>query len=133
MGKGGQSQNLNWPWAINYIIERLKQLVYANKDISRIPHFEAFTAVATHTVEERFHNVTIYNIGGGAGTDVVTLQVIKKDGTYMTAVTVPKGTAYTFDAGGNANAFLANGFKIDISTSTGMVHVAGTIARPSQG
>ena len=51
----------------------------------------------------------------------------------MTAVTIPKGTAYTFDAGGNANAFLANGFKIDISTSTGMVHVAGTIARPSQG
>jgi len=133
MGKGGQSQNLNWPWAINYIIDRLKDLLYSNKDVSRVPHFEAFTAVGTHTVEEQFHNVTIYNIGGGAGTDVVTLQVVQKDGTYMAAVTVPKGTAYTFDAGGNANALLANGFKIAISTSTGMVHVAGTVARPNQG
>jgi|TARA_R110002012_G_scaffold278754_2_gene466511 hypothetical protein len=128
MGKGGQSQNLNWPWAINYIIDRLKSLLTASSDINRIGYFKKYTAVATTTIADRFHNVTIYNAGAGA-TNVVTVQVLKTDATYDTAVTIPSGTAFTWDAGGNGNSYPASSFKIDITTAVGNVFVSGTIAR----
>ena len=132
MGKGGQSQNLNWPWAINYIIDRLKTLVNAADDQYRYPYFKEYSAVGTHVLGNAWHNVTIYNIGGSAGTDVVTVQTLKPNGSLATAVTIPTGVAYTFDAGGHGNMFPKEHIKIIISTSTGKVHVSGTIGRPNR-
>ena len=132
MGKGGQSQNLNWPWAINYIIDRLKTLVNAADDQNRYPHFKEYTAVATHLLGNAWHNVTIYNIGGSAGTDVVTVQTLKPNGSWSTAVTIPTGVAYTFDAGGHGNMFPKNHMRVVIATSVGKVHVSGTFGRPNR-
>jgi hypothetical protein len=132
MGKGGQSQNLNWPWAINYIIDRLKTLVNAADDQYRYPYFKEYSAVGTHVLGNAWHNVTIYNIGGGAGTDVVTVQTLTTAGVWSTAVTIPTGVAYTFDAGGHGNMFPKNHIRILIATSTGKVHVSGTFGRPQR-
>ena len=131
MGKGGQSQNLNWPWAINYIIDRLKTLVNASDDQHRFPYFKEYSSVATHTLNNAWHNVTIYNIGGSSGTDVVSVQTLNTAGAWATAVTIPTGVAYTFDAGGNGNMFPASHIRIVIATSTGKVHVSGTFGRPN--
>ena len=132
MGKGGQSQNLNWPWAINYIIDRLKTLVNAADDQNRYPVFKEYTATGTHTLTNAYHNVTLYNIGGTAGTDTVTVQTLSTSGIWSGAVTIPTGVAYTFDAGGHGNMFPKNHIRVIIATSTGKVHISGTFGRPQR-